>query len=135
MRRTLLFLLLCSSVPAVQAQEPAPAPGRLLGMLLDSSSLEPIYGAVYLLGTSRGAVTSDEGWYEIENVPAGTYTLIINAPYYAKDTIPNVIVQPGITRRDHWKLPPPSLKLWGEPPRWERRPAEPSIERVPGPKR
>ena len=37
---------------------------------------EPLWGAnVYLLGTSLGASTDSAGYYNIQNIPVGKYTL------------------------------------------------------------
>jgi len=55
------------------AQQPA---GTITGRVIDRGSQQPIVGAtVRVVGTTRGAQTSDQGTYRITGVPAGTITV------------------------------------------------------------
>src|ERR1043166_1301642 len=55
------------------AQQPA---GTITGRVIDRASQQPIVGAtVRVVGTTRGAQTSDQGTYRITGVPAGTITV------------------------------------------------------------
>jgi len=55
------------------AQQPT---GTITGRVIDRASQQPIVGAtVRVVGTTRGAQTSDQGTYRITGVPAGTITV------------------------------------------------------------
>ena len=68
---SLLALLLGASAPAVAyAQEPGALSGRVT---LDGAPAADV--SVFLVGTTRGAVTGDDGRYRISGIPAGSYTV------------------------------------------------------------
>ena len=55
---------------------PALAQTTLTGTVTDTDG-EPLPGVnVYLSGTTRGAATSSDGWFEIEDVPPGAYQVV-----------------------------------------------------------
>ena len=55
------------------AQQPS---GTITGRVIDRASQQPIVGAtVRVVGTTRGAQTSDQGTYRITGVPAGAITV------------------------------------------------------------
>ena len=62
--------LLASVVSALGAQEP----GVISGRVIDATSNAPVAAAqVQILGTTRGAVTADDGRYRIAGVRPGQY--------------------------------------------------------------
>ena len=68
-----LFLLLASFSFAI-AQG-----GTVRGTILDAETGEPIiYGNILLEGTDFGANTDLDGFYTINGIPAGTYTLTVS---------------------------------------------------------
>jgi len=72
MRKILLVLLMFISAGVTFAQAPT---GSLYGVVKDSSG-GPIEGVTLKLkGSYFGAVTDLDGKYNIENLPAGSYTL------------------------------------------------------------
>lgn len=69
----LLLLLLGLGALPLRAQD-----ATITGRILSAESGEPIGGAeIRLAGTRRGAVTSDDGLFRIENLPAGEHLLTI----------------------------------------------------------
>ena len=67
---TILFLLLLSVSPALANG------GTIKGRVTDKDTKEPLIGANILVhGYNWGAATDFNGFYEIKNIPAGTYTL------------------------------------------------------------
>jgi len=90
----------------LRAQEPLPEEGlgRIQGVVFDSTSGEPLSdAAVFLWGTAHRAVSDDEGRFSIDDVPAGTYTLLFyHARLGAMGISPGptqVTVRPGAVTR------------------------------------
>jgi len=69
----LLVLLTFLAIPRPCA---GPEVGRIEGRLTDRTSKQPVANAqVRVVGTSLGTITDASGFYAINNVPVGTYTL------------------------------------------------------------
>ena len=67
--------------------------GRIAGALVDAQSGEALIGAnVYLENTTIGAASDLNGNYIINQVPAGSYTLIVTSIGYADTKITEVQV-------------------------------------------
>ena len=67
--------------------------GRIAGALVDAQSGEALIGAnVYLENTTIGAASDLNGNYIINQVPAGSYTLIVSSIGYADTKITEVHV-------------------------------------------
>jgi hypothetical protein len=65
------------------------------GVVTDSASGEKIpYATVSLLGTTRGAVTNNNGFYLIANVPPGTYEIVATSLGYLPLT-KSILVRTG----------------------------------------
>ena len=73
------------------------ATGTVAGKLLDKENNdEPLpFANVIVKGTSKGASTDFDGFYEIAGVPPGTYTLEFSFTGYQTVEIPNVVVEAG----------------------------------------
>ncbi|MDP3581755.1 MAG: TonB-dependent receptor, partial [Ignavibacteria bacterium] len=67
--------------------------GKISGLITDSKTKEPLVGVtVILTGTNIGASTDVEGYFVIQNVSPGTYTVKASYIGYAPATITNVRV-------------------------------------------
>lgn len=67
--------------------------GSISGVIKDKKTKETIVGAnVYIEGTTIGSSTNLEGNFEIKNIPAGSYTIVISFVSYKTQKIANVIV-------------------------------------------
>jgi len=81
------FLVFIMSISFSFAQN-----GKVTGLVTDENTKKPIANAtVKLLPTELSAVTAADGTYTISDVPAGDYTLEINAVGYGK-SISNITV-------------------------------------------
>jgi len=67
--------------------------GKIAGQVKDSQTGEALVGVnVVVEGTSSGAATNLDGFYNILNLPPGKYTLSASAVGYNKKTVTNVSV-------------------------------------------
>jgi len=94
-------LVLAGGGAAVQAQLAAPADvGDIAGLVRDASSGKPLgYANVLVEGTNWGAMTLDDGSFQIKNIPAGTYTLRVRMMGYGEQGVAGVVVTSGATAR------------------------------------
>ena len=70
--RTALALFFALGVASLAAQQTT---GKIEGTVSDQAGAPVANAQVFVVGTSFGAVTSDKGYYFVNNVPVGTYTL------------------------------------------------------------
>ncbi len=106
--RLLLLILLVAIFPATsQAQ----SFGKIVGVVVDAETGDPLPGAnVYLEGTTLGASTDVDGTYVILRVPPGVYKVVVEYIGYQKMTVTNVRVQTDLTTRVDFKLKPETIK-------------------------
>ncbi|HEX3073595.1 MAG TPA: carboxypeptidase-like regulatory domain-containing protein, partial [Ignavibacteriales bacterium] len=65
------------------------AAGTIRGNIVDAQTKDPLpYTNVMLKGTSLGAAADENGDYIIQNIPAGSYTLLVRYVGYKEKSIP-----------------------------------------------
>lgn len=70
--------------------------GTIKGKILDAKTNEPLIGASVLIeGTTNGAAADLDGNYVINNVGAGSYTLIASYVAYQNETKTGIVVERG----------------------------------------
>jgi hypothetical protein len=70
--------------------------GSISGIIIDGNSKETIIGAnIFLVGTDKGTATDYDGFYSINNVQPGKYSVSISYIGYQTMTISEVDIQPG----------------------------------------
>jgi TonB-linked SusC/RagA family outer membrane protein len=92
------FAIAGLAVPlSLGAQQPTGANGAITGTVRDRTTQQPLASAqVSLIGTTRGAITSDSGTYRLTAVPAGSYQVrVLRIGYQA--TVTPVTVTAGQT--------------------------------------
>ncbi len=100
--RILTFLLLLTLLPIVAF---AQGSGRLIGLVSDAETGEPLLGAnVIIVGSSFGAATDLDGNYTIMNLDAGTYEVKASFLGYQTTITSNVRVTGGLTTYIDFKL-------------------------------
>lgn len=88
----MLAMMLCAGLTL------AGQTGKISGRLLDAQTREPLPGAsVIIEGTRLGAAADLDGYYFINNIPPGTYTVTVSIVGYQKATIKNVQVKIDLT--------------------------------------
>lgn len=89
----LLLMFLMSSLRAGTT-------GKIVGRVLDKQTGEALPGInVYMEGTSHGAATDNDGFYLINNIPPGSYTVVFTAIGYQTQKNVNVKVAADFTTR------------------------------------
>lgn len=93
----LTHILLCTSLLLYCSfSASAQTAGRISGKVTDKSSGGPLIGVTVLLeGSSNGSITDVDGNYLLDNVPAGTHTVVVKYIGYATRSVTGVIVKAG----------------------------------------
>ncbi len=100
------FLFLLGSSPAF-AQT-----GKVTGVVTDAQTGEPLVGVqVYLEGTGRGALTSENGRFFIVNIEPGAYAVVAELLGYQTMRVENVQVSIDITRTVDFQLTPQAIAV------------------------
>ena len=72
--------------------------GKIAGKITDAKTNDPLIGVTVILdGTRMGAATDIDGYYYINNIVPGTYTLTVSNVGYAKAVVQNVNVKIDLT--------------------------------------
>ncbi len=99
------LLVAASSLAAQQTT------GKIEGSVTDQQGGPVASAQVTIVGTSFGALTNDKGYYFINNVPVGTYTVRSRFIGYTAAEVPGVRVQGGFTLTVNIKLTPSAVAI------------------------
>ena len=99
--------LATSSLAAQESQ------GKVEGTVTDQANAPIANAQVFVVGTSFGAVTNDKGYYFINNVPVGTYTIRAQFIGYAPAELRGIRVQGGQTITADVKMQSSAVVLTG----------------------
>jgi hypothetical protein len=70
--------------------------GSIQGTILDKKTADPLIGAtIQLVDTDKGTATDIDGFFSMEKIPIGTYSIRISYISYEEQVIPGVSVQEG----------------------------------------
>ncbi len=87
--------------------------GKIEGTVSDQAGVPIANAQVFIVGTSFGAVSNEKGYYFINNVPVGTYTLRGQFIGYAPAEVRGVRVQGGQTGTVDVKMQSSAVVLTG----------------------
>src|SRR5881397_2462346 len=99
------LLIAASSLAAQQTT------GKIEGSVTDQQGGPVASAQVTIVGTSFGALTNDKGYYFINNVPVGTYTVRARFIGYTAAEVPGVRVLSGQTLTANIKLTPSAVAI------------------------
>lgn len=86
--------------------------GKIAGRVVDAATGEPLVGAnVMLQGTTLGAATDVDGFYTINNIPPGKYSVVVNFIGYRRLITTDVIVKIDLTTRVDAKLQSQAIEV------------------------
>jgi len=108
--RTALALFFALGVASLAAQQTT---GKIEGTVSDQAGAPVANAQVFVVGTSFGAVSSEKGYYFINNVPVGTYTLRAQFIGFAPSEVRNVRVLGGQTITADIKMQSSAVVLTG----------------------
>lgn len=112
MRHRALFLVSCL-ILAVGGSPAAAQSSKITGRVVNSKTGKPLPNAnVFLDGTMRGDVTNEKGRFQIENVPPGSYLIVISRVGYDIRR-GRISVSQGKQRRFQVKLHPNPIDMPG----------------------
>ncbi len=84
--------------------------GKLSGRITDAQSGEPVIGAnIIIEGTYMGAAADKDGYYYINNIPPGNYTVIVSSIGYEKVVVKRVPIKIDLTYNLDLKLNPQTI--------------------------
>ncbi|MGE5315103.1 MAG: TonB-dependent receptor [Acidobacteriota bacterium] len=79
--------------------------GKISGRVTDAQTHEPLVGAtIQIEGTYMGAASDMDGYYYINNIPPGNYTVFVNMLGYQKAVVKNAGVRIDLTTKLDVKL-------------------------------
>ena len=109
MFKKMLYILLALMIPIfVFAQ----SSGKIMGVVTDKETGEPLPGVnIVLQGTNLGGTSDVDGYYVILNVPVGAYSIEATYIGYTSMIIENLRVSAGITTEQNMSLQPTTLEL------------------------
>src|SRR5690349_2347182 len=112
--RTRLSLVICClllfGLRAVSAQGTS---GKIQGTVTDQAGAAVAKAQVIVVGTAFGAVSDDKGYYFINNVPPGTYTLRAQFIGFAPTDLTGVRVLGGQTLTENFPMKPSAVVVGG----------------------
>jgi len=103
----LLFVLAAAPLASQQTT------GKVEGTVSDQAGAAVANAQVFVVGTSFGAVTNDKGYYFVNNVPVGTYSLRAQFIGFAPSAVHNVRVLGGQTITEDIKMQSSAVVLTG----------------------
>lgn len=84
--------------------------GKLSGKITDAKTGKPVIGAnIIIEGTYMGAAADVNGYYYINNIPPGDYTIVISAIGYEKVVVKKVPIKIDLTYNLDVKLNPHAI--------------------------
>src|SRR5437867_8561563 len=87
--------------------------GKIEGTVSDQAGAAVANAKVFVVGTSFGAVTNEKGYYFVNNVPVGTYSLRAQFIGFAPSEVRNVRVLGGQTITQDVKMQSSAVVLTG----------------------
>ncbi len=95
------LLIISSASLGAQETPPAGQGGTISGTVRDRTTQQPIPSAqVSLIGTTRGALTNDQGTYRVTGVPAGNYQVRVLRLGYQASMLPVTVTSGQTTTLD-----------------------------------
>ncbi len=110
-RRIFYCLFICAALNSGFIYSQNLLPGKISGYVKDANTNRPIeFVTVYLANTSLGCNTNSEGYFEIANIPSGTFTIICTIVGHSKRS-KQVTVSEGTLLELNFLLKPSEVNL------------------------
>jgi len=93
--RTNILIILLSLIPILAFAQTS---GRITGTITERATGEPLVGVnITIEGTFIGAAADEDGYYNIIQVPSGTYTVVFSMIGFQQVRVTDVVVRTGLT--------------------------------------
>jgi outer membrane receptor protein involved in Fe transport len=103
-----MIMYLCIVVPTILF---AGTTGKIAGRIIDAETKEPLIGAnVVVQGLPIGATTDVDGFYTINNIPPGAYSVVASMLSYRRTTMTDVVIKIDLTTRVDIKMSSEALQ-------------------------
>ena len=113
--RWLLIFILPLLIFGLAQESYAGTTGKIRGVVTDSNSGNPLPGAnIIVQGTNYGAASSIDGYFIINNLPPGTYSLTSLMIGFTKQIVTDVRVSIDLTTEVNFELQEEALDLGAE---------------------
>jgi hypothetical protein len=100
--KAIAIFLLCIAIPVFCS---AGDVGKITGKVIDKATGKPLaYANIVLIGTSRGAMSLEDGGFMILNVAPGVYDVQASFMGYKPVLVSGVVVEPDLTRTVDFEL-------------------------------
>lgn len=104
-----IFICLCTLAPALLF---AGVTGKLVGVITDAQSNEPLPGAnIQVVGTNLGTVSDVDGKYLVMNISPGTVSVRVTFVGFESQVVTNVRIMVDLTTTLSVKLKPSTVTL------------------------
>ncbi|HEX4632645.1 MAG TPA: carboxypeptidase regulatory-like domain-containing protein, partial [Gemmatimonadales bacterium] len=113
MRKRLSLIICCLLLFGLRAVSAQGTSGKIQGTVTDPAGAAVAKAQVIIAGTAFGAVTDDKGYYFINNVPPGTYTLRAQFIGFAPTDLTGVHVLGGQTLTENFPMKPSAVVVGG----------------------
>jgi outer membrane receptor protein involved in Fe transport len=85
--------------------------GKISGRVVDATTNEPLIGAnVSVKETTLGTMTDIDGYYTINNIPPGKYSVVVGFVGFRKFTMTDVVIKIDLTTQVNPKLQPEAVQ-------------------------
>ena len=86
--------------------------GILEGFVRDKATRAPLVGVnIVIVQTNQGAVTNNDGYFRIHNLPAGTYEVRVSIIGYQGITFRNIVIRPDLATRLNAELTETAINM------------------------
>ena len=112
--RTLILATILFSLTLYSGRAMAGVTGTLAGTVIDQKTNEPLPGAnIVIKGTMMGTMADMQGFFLINNIPAGTYSVTASMMGYTSVTNEGVTILVDLRTTLEFRLAPTVLDLCG----------------------
>jgi outer membrane receptor for ferrienterochelin and colicin len=102
--------------------------GSLEGIVTDKQSRDALIGTTVMIkGLNRGTVTNIDGYYAINNIPAGTYDVVVSYIGYQTTIVKDVQIRSDLKTKLDLRLVPSTVELTAMEVTAERPPIQKDV--------
>lgn len=106
------IIMLISAIIFINSICPAGDTGKLQGVISDKETLEPLMGVnIIIVGSTFGAATDNAGFFLINRIPPGKYSVKLSMIGYQSVTINDIRIMADLTTELNYELSGESIQM------------------------